>query len=258
MPDRRLILPLDCTGANPATVPGGSRVALADLGGAPLPVREAVADPEVPVLFVLPSLVHVLQAGWVGALGAGAWTTFGTWVEGALSEGAQPSALPTWRYDEVLTAWADVVGPARIRVVLGEEHADAAPGSGTRALSWAEIGMIETLVAELVTLGLVGRNAAELVHGGVTRLVRTESIVPLGVSPLPQALEARIAETAAAMVVALDASGVHVIGDRSLLGWPPRSGRTAAANSGVGLVEAARLATGVLEQVATWGPKASS
>lgn len=229
MPDRRLVL----------------HVAAADLASARPP---EVDDPEATVVLVVPSLLQLLQAGWVDALGARRWSTFEAWLDTALGGGQDER--PGWRYDEVVAGWVDAVGADRVQVVLGDAAAtDAAEPLG-RALSWAEVGMVDALVAELEALELVGRNAAEMVWSGVDHLRRAEADVPLGSSPLPQALEDRLAATARTLAARLDATGVRVTGDRSALDWP---GGGTDVGGAVGLAEATRLAMGALERVATWG-----
>lgn len=261
MPDRRLLLPGDVAGGNAFTCPGAVHVRLADLDRSR---PSEVDDDGVPVVLVLPSLVQLLQAGWHDALGARGWATFGGWLAESLDESGR---RPTWRYDAVVAAWADVVGPGRIHVVAGEDPVAAsvtlarlrgtaeeatAARSWTRALSWAEVRMVESLVAELESLELVGRNAADMVHGGVEQLRRSDAVVPLGRSPLPAALADRVGAEGRAMLAALTSSGVHVVGDRAALGWPTDGGSAAGA---VDLASAARLATGVLDRVAGWGSR---
>jgi hypothetical protein len=228
LPDRRLVL----------------HVAAADLASARPP---EVDDPAVAVVLVVPSLLQLLQAGWADALGARRWSTFEAWLDTALGGGQHEG--PGWRYDEVVAGWVDAVGADRVQVVLGDAAGTAAGAVG-RALSWAEVGMVDALVVELEALELVGRNAAEMVWSGIDHLRRAETDAPLGSSPLPLALEDRLVATARSMAARLDATGVRVTGDRSALDWPDGS---TDAGGAVGLAEATRLAMGALERVATWG-----
>ena len=219
MPERRLVL----------------HVAEADL--ASVGVRE-VDDAELSVALVVPSLLQLLQAGWAEDLGSRRWSTFEGWLEAALGG---EDVRRGWRYDEVVAAWVDVLGADRVQVVLGDAgETDASEPRGRRALSWAEVGMVDALVAELGDLELVGRNAAEMVWSGVDLLRRADTVVPLGSSPLPQALQDRVVAEARAMAARLDALGVRVAG-------------SADETGAVGLGEATRLAMGALERVATWG-----
>lgn len=229
MSDRRLVL----------------HVAAADPG--PDRVRE-VGDPEVSLALVVPSLLQLLQAGWVEDLGARRWSTFEAWLDDALD--GEHDARPGWRYDEVVAAWVDVVGAGRVQVVLGGPGELELSEPSGRALSWAEVGMVDALVAELGDLELTGRNAAEMVRAGVDRLRRTGSGVLLGSSPLPRALEERAIERARTMAARVDALGVQVTGDRSALDWPVGSDEEPGA---VRLGDAACLAMGALERVAGWG-----
>jgi hypothetical protein len=227
VPDRRLVLP----------------VAAAD----PARFREA-DDPENSVVLVLPSLLQLLQACWVDDLGARRWSTFEGWLDAALSgEQDEPGA---WRYDEVVAAWVDVLGADRVQVVLGGAGETDLPETPGRVLSWAEVGMVEALVADLVDLELVGRNAAEMVWSGVDQVRRTDVVVPLAGSPLPRELQDRIVARARTMAARLDSLGVQVTGDRAALAWP---GGSAEETGAVGLREATQLAMGALEQVAAWG-----
>ena len=228
MPERRLVL----------------HVAEADLES--VGVRE-VDDAELSVALVVPSLLQLLQEAWAEDLGSRRWSTFEGWLDAALGG---EDVRRGWRYDEVVAAWVDVLGADRVQVVLGDAGETDASEPRGRALSWAEVGMVDALVAELGDLELVGRNAAEMVWSGVDSLRRTDAVVPLGSSPLPQALQDRIVAEARAMAARLDALGVRVTGDRSALGWPAGSADETGA---VGLGEATRLAMGALERVATWG-----
>jgi hypothetical protein len=227
VPERRLVL--GAADADPA----------ADLPGR--------AGLDLSVVLVVPSLVHLLQAGWVDGLRARGWRTFEAWLDAALAGGQdEPRG---WRCDEVVAAWVEALGsPDRVHVVLG--GAGEPEASAARVLSWPEVGMVEALLADLGDLDLVGRNAAEMVASGVDRLRRTEDVVPLGSCPLPQALQDRAATEARAMAARLDALGVQVSGDRAALDWPIGSAGTSGA---VGLAAAAGLAMGALEQVAAWG-----
>jgi hypothetical protein len=119
----------------------------------------------------------------------------------------------------------------------------------TRALSWAEVGTLEALLFELEDLGLTGRNASEMVDGGAEQLMRSGAPVPLGLSPLLEALEGRLAALGTEMAAAVDAAGVRVSGDLSKLAWPTRGGEAVLT---VGLAEAAELTMGMLERVTTW------
>ena len=145
MPERRLVL----------------HVAEADL--ASVGVRE-VDDAELSVALVVPSLLQLLQAGWAEDLGSRRWSTFEGWLDAALGG---EDVRRGWRYDEVVAAWVDVLGADRVQVVLGDAGETDASEPRGRALSWAEVGMVDALVAELGDLELVGRNAAEMVWSGV-------------------------------------------------------------------------------------------
>lgn len=256
MPEARLVLPRGIAGADDFRAPGSVH---ADLTG---PVTD------LPVVFVIPSLPHVLQAAWIAAIGSRTWVPFETWLADAVEETADGSARPTWRYDAVVRAWAEAVGADRIHVVVGDDaHAAAAalasivspPTSGSfdpwpRALSWPEVRMADALVAELEELGLVGHNAAEMVHGGLRRLVLDGADVPLGTSPLASPLADRVAQRATEMRTGLESSGVNVVGDRSAL----TRLESADDDANVGLQQAGRLAAGVLEHVATWGQRSDA
>ncbi|MGZ8744742.1 MAG: hypothetical protein ACXWXO_17640 [Nocardioides sp.] len=258
MPDRRLVLPRDVMGANAFSCAGCTHGSLADLEG----------DPASTAVLVLPSLLHLMQAGWLAALRAGEWFTFEGWLKSALDDAEhEPSSRPTWRYDRVVAAYAGTLGADRVRVVVGEDPAAAAAvladlsgtpaqppvlAGWTRALSWAEVGTLEALLFELEDLGLTGRNASEMVDGGADQLMRSGTPVPLGLSPLLEALEGRLVELAAEMAAAVDVAGVRVSGDLTKLAWPPREGDAVLT---VGVAEAAELTMGMLERVTTWSPE---
>lgn len=245
MPDRRPVLPRDVTGAHAFTCTGCTHV----------------DDGESPVVLVLPSLTQMLQAAWLEALRAGEWAPFDAWLEATLADRA-PASRPTWRYDLVLADWVRAAGAGRVRVVVGPGRSAAtatlaAPSGGPmalegwpRTLTWAEVAMVQSLVGELEELGLTGRNATEMVHGGGTTLMASTSGAPVGQAPLSAALRDRLAAVAEEMAAALDASGVLVSGDRSAL---VRLDESDHSGSAVGLAEAAALASGVLERVSTWG-----
>ena len=254
MPDRRLVLPRDVMGANDFSCSGGTHVSLGDLEG----------DSASTAVLVLPSLLHVMQAGWLAALRAGQWSTFEDWLTSAVEDTRHEPGRPTWRYDLVVAEYAGTLGTDRVHVVVGEDPAAAAAFladlSGapvdrmvlegwTRALSWAEVGTVEALLFELEDLGLTGRNAAEMVDGGAEHLMRSGTPVPLGRSPLLESLEGRLAGSAAEMAAAVAAAGVPATGDLTRLAWPPHDGDAVPT---VGLTEAAELAMGMLERVTTW------
>lgn len=229
MPDRRLVLDL------------------ADLdASAALPRK--VDDPTVPVVLVVPSLLRLLQAGWLASLRRRPWSTFGDWLRQALADDAgdaRDAGRPEWRYDRVVAGWVDAVGRGRVHLVAGEDPA-------ARTLSRAEVATVEALVAELDELGLTGRNAVDLLQGGIEKLLHAPPVpgAEPGSSGLPADLEQRLAETADAMLAAVDTARVSVAGDRSALLWPTGAGR---GDDLVALSAAVDLSIGALERVASWG-----
>ncbi len=254
MPEARLVLPRGIAGANAFSLPGSARVDLAE------------STPDLPVVFVIPTLQHVLQAAWIDAIGSRHWVSFETWLAAALADPAGQvgtSGLPSWRYDAVIRSWTEKVGARRVHVVVGDDAQAATemlaaissvPASEDlecwpRALSWPEVRMADQLVAELDDLGLVGRNAAEMVHAALSRLALDGVAVPLGASKLPSTLADQAATAATEMRSVVESLGVGIAGDLSAL-TRLESDETGAQ---VGLEQAGRLAAGVLEHVATWG-----
>lgn len=111
--------------------------------------------------------------------------------------------------------------------------------------------MVEALLAELDELGLTGRNAADLLQGGVAALLpgADSHAADPGPGRLPEDLDQQLAARAEEMLALVDAAGVVVEGDRAALLWDSGSGGAAGP---VGLPAAVDLALGTLERVASW------
>jgi hypothetical protein len=225
---------------------------LPDLGGA-APVDDAL------VVLVVPSLAVLMQAAWLEDIRAQGQRSFADWW--ASASGSEGTG---WRYDVVLASWARVAGPERVHVIVGEDRAtasgllDALVGGATlaadpwlRSLRVPEVRLVEELVTELLGLGLVGRNAADLAHGGADALRRAPAQEPPSAAPPDDGLTEPVGRVAAAMEARVDALGVSVHGDRSALGWPTAGGVSDSA--AVPLPDSLTLPVGMLERVTEWG-----
>jgi hypothetical protein len=254
VPVRRLVLPREVVGVNAFDAPGTqTSVSRAPTGP---------GDPADLVVLVVPSPARLLQAGWIDALHRRSWSRFADWLPAALDD---PEA--GWRYDRLVARWAGSVGADRVHVVAGDDPAAAGavlselagepvtPLGWTRTLSGAEVVAVEALVAELEELGLDGRNAADMLDGAVAGMVRTPAVGGTGpaADAVPEGARERVAAEADRMLVAVDASGVHLHGDRSAL-----QGSGTGVGERVGLDAAVALSVGALERVATWTPSRES
>lgn len=236
MPDDRLVLllaDLDATAARPG----------------------AAAHRAGHVVLVVPSLVRLVQSAWLASLRSRPWAGFEDWLAGELSD--ESGNGPAWRYDRVVTAWAEAVGAERVQVAAGD---DRTPEPACRRLTGAEVATVEALVAELEDLGLTGRNAADLLQGAVDKVVHDPTDPGEAADPalaVPPELSARMAATAETMLATVEETGVMITGDRSALLWPgatPEEGGDLVA-----LSAAVDLSIGALERVAAWAtPEALS
>ncbi len=272
MRDRRLVLPRGLPGVNAfdgIAGPSAGRLSwVAHDGWSTTTVEDGDR-----VVFVVPSVVQVLQAAWLDAVRSRAWRSFEAWCAGAVLEGQSQGDMG-WHYDSAVLAWAEAVGPDRVHVVpgpdryvvqaglaslLGVDSGDVTLRGWPRGLSPGEVGMAESLLAELRRLRHTGRNAAELVHGGITALTASERDPEGGARVVPVQLRGEVAEavqqTAADMAAAVRAAGVAVHGDGAALLWPAAAPSPADALSPSGAVD---LAVGVLSRVAAWGPDQGS
>lgn len=254
---QRILLPLDLAGANAIEIEGEFEVVRTRLSD----VGQSTLAHDAMVLLVVPSLAVLLQAAWLEDLRALGQRSFSAWWARA---SAARSPGDGWRYDEVIASWARLVGPDRVHVVVGEDLAAAsclleahvggatlAPEPWLRSLRAGEVRMVEELMAEMAAQGMVGRNAADLVHGGADAQRRTPSQEPPSLPPIESAgAESPAAGLATRMEARLDALGVHVHGDRSALGLPVIHDVPAAV---VPLSNSLTLMAGMLERVTTWG-----
>jgi hypothetical protein len=195
-----------------------------------------------PHRLVVPSAEHVLVSAWLGSVRDGAWEDFASWWD-RVSAGDDDGP---WRIDRQVLSRAGAEGAARVRLVLGADGEDGTPHAGT--LSAADVRLVELLMAELESVGLTGRNAADLVHGAAEGLQaeRRGRSAP----PLPAPLVARVATWGAGVLDAARAAGVEVVGDPALLDWPVGAEDPEAAQVDVGT--ALDLAFGVLDRVRSW------
>jgi hypothetical protein len=244
---RRLVLPREVAGVNAFEVTGPDAQTGVD----------APTGPEDVVVLAVPSPARLLQAGWLDALRRRSWSPFTDWASGALDD---PAA--EWRYDRLVARWVGSAGADRVHLVAGESPVavEAALGEiagepvtvtgSTRTLTGAEVAAVEALVSELEELGLRGRNAAHLLDGAVVGLVRSPAPgTRLPADAVPEEVRARLADESARMLAVVEASGVHVHGDRSALGV---FAAEAPAEPVVGLDAAVALSVGALERVTTW------
>lgn len=250
----RLILPRDLAGANVIEVEPAIDVVRPE----PADVAQHAAD--APVVLVVPSLAVLLQAAWLEDLRAQGQQSFSDWWA-RVSGDSEPAC--GWRYDLVVSSWARAVGPERVHVIAGEDQAAAsrllegvvvgaalAPEPWLRSLRAVEVRMLEELVEELLALGMVGRNAADLVHGAADAQRRTPAQGLPSLPPLDGVSAMSTRQLASEMEARLDALGVHVHGDRSALGWPAVQDAPPAT---VLLADSLTLTIGMLERVTSWG-----
>ncbi len=264
MPGNQVVLVAGVPGVNDLLDSSGAPVELVgvdDLGG---PAGGTIA------LLLVPSLPVVLQTAWLRSVARGRRRTFAAWAGTALASGAgsDPDPAPPWRYDVLVARCCRALGPGRVVVVAGappvqeaalvEAVGVTAPDLGLdlstapRALTAAEVGLLEELMGQLGEVGLVGPVAVDLVEGVGLHLMRTAA--PTGDGAAPAGPE--VAALAADLVGRVEALGVRVAGDPGALQW--RAAGADPVPPTVPLEAAVEVVRGLVGRTLSWADTGAS
>jgi hypothetical protein len=213
-------------------------------------------------------LASVLAAEWQRLVGAGARSSFDTWLDGVL-DGDEEGSGPVWqrlRSDRLVARWAEVVGPANLTVIapgdadddMGLRTIEALTGlpTGTlavppnpvdRPLTAPETEVVRAFNERFHAEGLGSDLHARVMRFGAVPYLRVRTPDPAE-APVPTPFWAveRAASISSEMIRAIADSGVRVVGDLARLIGPIDARSSNGSDPAITPRIAARLAVGVL------------
>lgn len=238
-------------------------------------VVRGLGGDKVHIVATLRPLTKILPSAWQQYIKDGYVGDYESWLQGTLRGAAYESPTPWFwirhRHDVVIARWAAIVGPARVTAIVVDstdhdlllrqfEALLALPdgflvakpeGMRNSSLTWPEAELVRSVNAYFRDHGLAEQLYSAAVRSGVLPRLAAARAALTDPVPIPTprwALE-RAAELGAAAAAAIEASGVRVLGDLSVLGAVPAANE-GARETAVPAVVAATAAQAVVGAIA--------
>jgi hypothetical protein len=213
-------------------------------------------DPDrVRIAVTVRPLARIIPSHWQQNIQAGAMIPLDAWIENLFREpDGRPHHRFWWlqRHDELIARWAEVVGPERVAAIVVDDRAHDVVlrafehllglRDGTlvsdrdlanRSLTLPEAEAVRAFNIRFKAEGFPRALHARLMRFGAAQVMKQRE--PAADEPrveLPPQVLDRVAAAARGIVAGIEASGVHVIGDLSILAEVPAPRPDAAVPAG--------------------------
>lgn len=238
-------------------------------------IVERLGGPRVHVLVTLRPLAKILPSAWQQYVRNRLCMPYDEWLDRTLNGSDDEQVTPSfWRrhhHDVLVERWASIVGPRNLTVVvfdpadpfgvlrtverltgLPPRLLEPADGRSNRSLTYGESELVRQINTEFERRGWSYAFYREVVRPGVIARLQLSRTPGPDEAPIitPKWALDRAAEIGAAAAARIAGSGVHVVGDLSVLGalpnvaaaWDPSRAcpvvpSTAAANAVMGTID---------------------
>ena len=202
-------------------------------------------DPDrVRIAVTVRPLARIIPSHWQQNIQAGTVVALDAWIERLFREPpGRPNPRFWWlqRHDELIARWADVVGPDRVTVVVVDDRSHdvvlraferllglregtlvGVRDLANRSLTLPEAEAVRAFNVRFKAEGLPkGLHARVMRFGAAQAMKQREPAADEPRVELPPPALDRVAVAARGIVAGIEASGVHVIGDLSILAEVP-------------------------------------